>query len=59
MANQRRNNPAEMTVTEQIIKVREEMCDKYCRYHDLVNIGQISKETFEAVCNYDCPLNKL
>ena len=59
MANQRRNNTAEMTLTEQILKIREEICDDYCRYKDLVKSGQISKETFEAVCDYDCPLNKL
>ena len=35
MANQRRNNPLDMTVTEQIIKVREEMCDGYCKYPDV------------------------
>lgn len=59
MANQRRNNPLDMTVTEQIIKVREEMCDGYCKYPDVRKHGLISQESFEAVCKYDCPLNKL
>ena len=57
--NQRRNNPAEMTVTEQILKIREEVCDNYCKYRDSVSQKQISQETFTTVCEYDCPLNKL
>ena len=59
MANQRRNNPAEMTLTEQISKVREEMCDNYCKYRDSVSQKQISQETFTTVCEYDCPLRKI
>lgn len=59
MANQRRNNPAEMTVTEQILKIREEICDNYCKYRDLVSQKQISQKTFETVCEYDCPLRKI
>lgn len=58
MANQRRNNTAEMTVIEQISKVREEVCDNYCRYPDIRKHGLISQETFEDVCEY-CPLNRL
>ena len=57
--NRRRNNPADMTLTEMIIKAREEMCSGYCRYTDLKKRGQIRQETFDAICNYDCPLRKL
>lgn len=53
--NRRRNNPREMTITEQIEKMREEMCDKYCRY---VYDEGITQEDLELKCN-DCPLNKL
>lgn len=57
--NQRRNNPAEMRIIEQLEKLREEMCDDYCRYKDLKKHGKISQETFETICEYDCPLNKI
>lgn len=55
MTNQRRNNPAEMTITEQIEKVKEEICDKYCRY---VYDEEINQDDLELQCN-NCPLNKL
>lgn len=54
--NRRRNNPLDMTVTEQIIKVREEMCDRFCKYR---NDKLISQETLSAICEFDCPLRKL
>lgn len=28
----RKNNKADMTITEQIAAVREKICDSYCRY---------------------------
>lgn len=54
--NQRRNNSNDMTVTEQIIKVREEMCDRFCKYR---NDKLISQETLDAICEFNCPLRKL
>ncbi len=63
MKNNRRNNIERMTISEQMLKIQESMCDKYCKYPEL------SKETisdpdeaFEWLQhNYceDCPLQKL
>ena len=59
MANRRRNNPAEMSVTEQILKVKETMCYEFCKYTDVRRRGEVSQETLDSICEYDCPLNKL
>lgn len=53
--NRRRNNPQDMTVTETIFKIREEMCDKYCKY---VYDEEITQKALELQCK-DCPMNKL
>lgn len=53
--NQRRNNPQEMTITEQLSKVREDVCDKYCKY---VYDEEITQEDLEMYCK-NCPINKL
>lgn len=55
MMNQRRNNPQEMTITEQLSKVREDVCDKYCKY---VYDEEITQEDLEMYCK-NCPINKL
>lgn len=57
--NRRRNNPLEMTLSEQILKAKETMCREYCKYTDVKRRGQISQETLDEICEYDCPLNKL
>ncbi len=58
MANQRRNNPAEMTINEQLEKIKEEVCDRYCRYTLRNRNGHMSNKLFDDTCNR-CPLNKL
>ena len=58
MANQRRNNPAEMTIYEQLEKIKEEMCDSYCKYIMLNGNGDLSNDRLMEKCNC-CPLNKL
>jgi hypothetical protein len=57
--NRRRNNQLDMSITEQILKAREEMCSEYCKYTDIKKHGQISQESLDMICKYDCPLNKL
>ena len=57
--NRRRNNPSEMTVTEQIAQVKEQICDEFCKYTDNKKHGRICQETLEAICEHDCPLRKL
>ena len=54
--NRRRNNPQDMSVMEQIGKIKEEMCDEYCRYTYMSN--SISAERMEKICS-DCPLTRL
>ena len=55
----RRNNPADMTITEQLDVIKEEVCDKLCRYPDMVDNGELTEELFEIQCDIHCPLNKL
>ena len=57
--DRRRNNPIDMTLSEQILKAKEEMCRDYCRYTNIKKRGEISQETLEDICDHDCPLNKL
>lgn len=48
----RRNNKLDMTVTEQIQAIKEDMCNKNCKYH-----GKKTEEAKEK-CQ-ECPLKKL
>lgn len=57
--NRRRRNPNDMTLSEQILKAKETMCNEYCKYTDVKRRGEISQETLDDICEYDCPLNKL
>lgn len=57
--NRRRNNPNDMSVSEQILKAKEEMCRDYCKYTSYKTRGEISPETLENICDFDCPLNRL
>ena len=54
--NRRRNNPWDMTIPEQLAQVKEQMCDRFCKYR---NNKLISQETLSAICEFDCPLRKL
>lgn len=56
--NQRRNNPAEMTILEQLKKIKEEVCTSYCKYVSRNRNGHMSNKLFDDICNR-CPLNKL
>lgn len=56
--NQRRNNPAEMTICEQIEKIKEEVCTRYCRYALRCRNGHMSSKLLDDTCNR-CVLNKL
>ncbi|MBQ1294566.1 MAG: hypothetical protein IIY21_11035 [Clostridiales bacterium] len=56
--NQRRNNPAEMTIYEQLEKIKEEVCTRYCRYALRNRNGHMSNKLLDDTCTR-CPLNKL
>lgn len=43
------------SVTDLIEEVREDICNKYCKYAEK---GMVSDETIEDICT-KCPLNKL
>ena len=57
--NRRRNNPLDMTIEEQIIKAREEVCDSICKYKDQKRHGKLSQHTLDEICKHDCPLKTL
>lgn len=56
--NRRRNNPQDMTICEQLEKIKEEVCDRYCKYTSENRNGILGDYFFEDICNH-CPLNKL
>lgn len=56
--NMRRNNPLDMTIEEQIEKVKEDCCEENCKHLEKARSGHISNEELEAICE-DCPLSKL
>lgn len=62
--NRRRNNPQDMTIYEQLEKIKEEMCDRYCKYRDRFrndadsNLSILNQEQMDCLCNC-CPLTRL
>ena len=56
--NMRRNNPFDMTIKEQIEKVKEDCCDEICKHLEKARSGHISNEELEAICE-ECPLRRL
>lgn len=59
----RRNDVSRMTITEQFLKIQEEMCDKYCRYPELTKeLTENKDEAFELLTHMyceNCPLGRL
>ena len=46
----RRNNIADMTITEQIEKVKEDICDEYCKYPEQTRKEhKDAEEAYEAL----------
>lgn len=56
--NMRRNNPLDMSIKEQIEKVKEDCCDEICKQLEKANRGEILTEELEAICE-ECPLRRL
>ena len=52
--NRRRKNTAEMTLTEQIESIKEQMCDEYCHYHKTY----VYQSDVDEKCK-ECPLKRL
>lgn len=44
------------SVTDLIEEVREEICNKYCKYYDMDH--ELAQDDLEEICK-SCPLNKL
>ena len=56
--NMRRNNPFDMTIKEQIEKVKEDCCDEICKQLEKANRGQILTDELDSICE-ECPLRRL
>lgn len=65
MSGERRNNPADMSINEQIEAIKQDVCDKVCRWtihcHDLYLSDEIENPDDYLAENYcaSCPLTKL
>ena len=59
--NRRRNNPEDMTVSETVEKIKEEVCDNICMYRNAKEYkGILSQEALVyEICEHECPLRKL
>ena len=65
MSGERRNNPADMSISEQVEAIKTEVCDKICRWpihcHELWLADEIEDRDeylAEAYCK-SCPLTRL
>lgn len=56
--NMRRNNPFDMTIKEQIEKIKEDYCNEICKQLEKANKGEILTEELDASCE-ECPLRRL
>ena len=52
--NRRRNNIADMKVTEQILGIKEQICDEYCHFRKTY----VHQSDLEEKCE-TCPLIRL
>lgn len=63
MENQRRNNIADMTITEQFEAIKEQMCDDYCKFRELsFEENKDPDDAYEWLQNNHCehcPLGRL
>ena len=67
MSGERRNNQADMSISEQIEAIKTEVCDKYCRFpqavHEMWLRGEIEHEECADKLATDyctsCPLTRL
>ena len=56
----RRKNIADMTITEQIESIKEQMCNDYCKYPDTWDAEKEGCELWDSdLCAKECPLNRL
>ena len=58
----RKNNFADMTVVEQLIAIRDDVCEYACKYRESVKRSEgdevLWKISVQRYC-HDCPLTKL
>lgn len=55
----RRNNIADMTITEQIESIKEQMCNDYCKYPESWDAEEHGCELYDSDICINCPLNRL
>lgn len=55
----RKNNVEDMTITEQLQKIFDEMCSHYCKYPDLWDEEKEGCELVDSEHCQNCPLGKL
>ena len=55
----RRNNKADMTISEQIESIKERMCDQYCKWPDKWDEEAEGIPLFESEHCEHCPLMEL
>lgn len=59
MVGSRRNNIADMTISEQIEVIKAQICNDYCRQTVRLENGEIDEEYFyNEICG-NCPMRRL
>lgn len=54
----RRNNFAEMSLEEQLVVIREEICDNLCRFREKCERCEMTNDDFKKMCD-TCIVNRL
>ena len=57
--NFRSKNKADMTISEQLEKISNEICSHYCKYPDIWDEEKEGYELSESAHCQNCPLNEL
>lgn len=59
MSGERRNNPADMSITEQLRAIAEDMCMNYCKWPDLWDEEKEGCELADSEHCANCPMGKI
>lgn len=59
MSGERKNNPADMSITEQLRAIADDMCTNYCKWPDLWDEEKEGMELADSEHCANCPMSEL
>ena len=54
----RKNNKKDMTITEQLERVKDQICIDYCRYRSAMEMEQLTYDDLIDICE-GCPMSEV